>query len=47
MGIIERSIGNLHDQDTGLLVGYRNPVTGKQEDLNASALQALVSGAWN
>lgn len=45
MGIIERNIGNLHDQDTGLLVGYRNPVTGKQEDLNAPALQALVSGA--
>lgn len=44
MGIIERNIGNLHDQDTGLLVGYRNPVTGKQEDLNAPALQALVSG---
>lgn len=45
MGIIERNIGNLHDQDTGALVGYRNPVTGKQEDLNAPALQALVSGA--
>lgn len=44
MGIIERNIGNLHDQDTGELVGYRNPVTGKQEDLNAPALQALVSG---
>lgn len=43
MGIIERNIGNLHDQDTGALVGYRNPVTGKQEDLNAPALQALVS----
>lgn len=27
-GIIERNVGNLHDQDTGLLVGYRNPVTG-------------------
>lgn len=47
MGIIERNIGNLHDQDTGLLVGYRNPVTGKQEDLNAPALQALVSAPWN
>lgn len=47
MGIIERNIGNLHDQDTGALVGYRNPVTGKQEDLNAPALQALVSGAGN
>lgn len=45
MGIIERNIGNLHDQDTGALVGYRNPVTGKQEDLNAPALQALVSVA--
>lgn len=44
MGIIERNIGNLHDQDTGALVGYRNPVTGKQEELNAPALQALVSG---
>lgn len=47
MGIIERNIGNLHDQDTGELVGYRNPVTGKQEELNAPALQALVSRAWN
>lgn len=46
MGIIERNIGNLHDQDTGVLVGYRNPVTGKQEDLNAPALQALVSAPW-
>lgn len=43
MGIIERNIGNLHDQDTGVLVGYLNPVTHKQEDLNAPALQALVS----
>lgn len=47
MGIIERNIGNLHDQDTGALVGYHNPVTGKQEELNAPALQALVSGDGN
>lgn len=31
----------------GRLVGYRNPVTDKDEDLNAAALQALVSGAWS
>lgn len=43
MGTIERNIGNLHDQDTGKLVGYRNPVTGKDESLDAAAVQALVS----
>lgn len=44
-GTIERNIGNLHDLDTGKLVGYRNPVTGKEEALDAASLQALVSGA--
>lgn len=42
-GTIERNIGNLHDQDTGTLKGYRNPVTGKEEALDAPALQSLVS----
>ena len=46
-GTIERNVSNLHDQDTGKLVGYVNPVTGKVEDLNAVAVQSLVSGAWN
>lgn len=45
MGTIERNIGNLHDQDSGELVGYRNPVTGKDERLDAAALQAVVAGA--
>lgn len=44
-GIIERNVGNLHDQDTGKLVGYRNPVTGGEEDLNAAGLQLLVDPA--
>lgn len=46
MGTIERNIGNLHDQDTGKLVGYRNPVTGKDESLDAASVQALVSRDW-
>jgi Concanavalin A-like lectin/glucanases superfamily len=44
-GTIERNVGNLHDQTTGKLVGYRNPVTGKEEELDAEAIQASVSGA--
>lgn len=44
MSTIERNVSNLHDQDTGKLVGYRNPVTGKDESLNAAALQAVVTG---
>lgn len=43
-GTIERNISNLHDQDTGKLVGYKNPITGAQESLDAAAVQALVSG---
>lgn len=31
----------------GRLVGYRNPVTDKDEDLNAAAVQSLVSDAGN
>ncbi len=42
---IIRNVGNLHDQDTGALTGYVNPVTGKEEALDATPLQALVSGA--
>jgi hypothetical protein len=42
MSII-RNIGNLHDDTTGALTGYINPVTGKEEALNATAVQALVS----
>jgi len=51
MGKIERNISNLHDQDTGLLVGYKNPVTGKEEDsvgvpaAQAAALVKIVSSA--
>lgn len=30
----------------GKLVGYRNPVTDKDEDLNAAAVQSLVSEDW-
>lgn len=30
----------------GRIVGYRNPVSDKDEDLNAAPIQALVSGAW-
>jgi hypothetical protein len=43
MSII-RNIGNLHDDSTGALTGYINPVTGKEMALDATALQALVSG---
>jgi hypothetical protein len=46
MSII-RNIGNLHDSSTGALTGYINPVTGKEEALDAASLQALVSGAWS
>lgn len=31
----------------GRLVGYRNPVTDKDEDLNAAAVQSLVSADGN
>ena len=31
----------------GRLVGYRNPVTDKDEDLNAAGIQAVVSGDGN
>lgn len=44
-GTIERNISNLHDQDTGKMTGYVNPVTNKPEALDAAAVQALVSGA--
>lgn len=44
-GTIERNSSNLHDDTTGLLVGYKNPLTGKEEPLAANALQALVSDA--
>ena len=37
-GTIERNSSNLHDQDTGLLTGYKNPVTGKTEALDAASL---------
>lgn len=47
MGTIERNIGNLHDLSTGLLTGYKNPVTGKEESLDAAAIQSLVSGDGN
>lgn len=41
---IQRNSSNLHDDATGLLTGYVNPVTGKEVALDATALQALVSG---
>ncbi len=37
MPTIERNVGNLHDQDTGALIGYRNPVTGKEEVLSLAS----------
>lgn len=40
---IQRNSSNLHDDATGALTGYINPVTGKEEALNATAMQALVS----
>lgn len=43
-GTIERNISNLHDQDTGKMTGYINPVTNRPEALDAAVLQALVSG---
>jgi lysophospholipase L1-like esterase len=46
-GTIERNVGNLHNQTTGKLVGYRNPVTNATESLDADAIQALVSGGGN
>lgn len=46
-GTIERNVGNLHDQDTGKLTGYRNPVTNNEEALDAAALQTLVSTPGN
>jgi hypothetical protein len=46
MSII-RNVGNLHDDTTGALTGYINPVTNKEEALDATAIQALVSDAWN
>jgi len=39
-GIIERNSSNLHDQDTGALVGYRNPVTGTPGLVTAAVLNA-------
>lgn len=39
---IERNGSNFHDQTSGKLVGYRNPVTGAEEVLDAAALAAAV-----
>ena len=44
-GTIERNTSNLHDADTGEMVGYKNPVTGKEMPVNSTAVQALVSRA--
>ena len=41
-GKIERNIGNLHAQDSGLLVGYRNPVT----DALKRTIDASTNGAY-
>lgn len=43
-GTIERNISNLHDRDTGALVGYVNPVTNKPAPLDAAALAAASAG---
>lgn len=42
---IQRNSSNLHDDATGLLTGYVNPVTGKEIALDAAEIQALVAGA--
>jgi GDSL-like Lipase/Acylhydrolase family len=43
-GTIERNISNLHDQDTGLLTGYVNPVTNQPAPLDAAAVAAASAG---
>lgn len=43
-GIIQSNNSNLHDQDTGKLVGYVNPVTGKAEyDIVTSTAEPFLA----